>query len=68
MSGGFGRVFNIGSQAVNMRIEVMDNVPRPQYDLPWPLQLRSLAAAPRMIPLNRVIARKTRGPHYSDSP
>ena len=40
VGGEFGRVSKIGSQAVNMRIEGMDNVHRPQYDPTWPRQPR----------------------------
>jgi hypothetical protein len=40
VGGGIGRVFEIGKQAVNMRIQGMDEVHRPQYDPTWQLQVQ----------------------------
>jgi hypothetical protein len=40
VGGAIGRLFKIGSQAVNMRIQGMDNVHRPEYDPTWQLQLQ----------------------------
>ena len=40
VGGGFGRVFKIGKQAINARVEVMDNVQRPVGGATWTSQFQ----------------------------
>jgi hypothetical protein len=38
LGGGFGRVFKIGTQGVNARIQILKDVVRPAYASSWQLQ------------------------------
>jgi hypothetical protein len=40
LGGGFGRLFKVGSQPVNIRLEGFDNVHRPEFGPSWQVQFQ----------------------------